>query len=79
MEFIEDRKSKIKKYHGDIGKIASEDRENTAAINEAIEQSNTSIIEAMQQEQEQHQQQYEAEEYNSGSGLNSQDDYCNNI
>jgi hypothetical protein len=79
LEFIEDRKSKIKKYHGDIGKIASEDRENTAAINEAIEQSNTSIIEAMQQEQEQHQQQYEAEEYNSGSGLNSQDDYCNNI
>ena len=78
LEFIEDRRSEIKKYQGDIGKIASEDRENTVAINDAIEQSNTSIIEAMQQqqEQEQHQQQqYEAEESNSGSGLNSQDEY----
>lgn len=78
LEFIEDRKSEIKKYHKNIGKIASEDRENTAAINEAIEQSNTSIIEAMQQQQEQHQQQqYEAEESNSGTWLNSQDEYHN--
>ena len=48
LEFIEDRKSEIRKYHENIGKIAPEDRENTA-INDAIEQSNTSIIEAMQQ------------------------------
>ena len=76
LEFIEDRKSEIRKYHEKIRKIASEDRESTAAINNAIEQSNTSIIEAIeqQQEQEQHQQkQYEAEEFNSDSGLNPQD------
>ena len=79
LEFIEDRKSEIRKYHGDIGKIASEDHENTVVINDAIEQSNTSIIEAMQQqEQEQYQeQQYEDEESNSYSGLNSQDGYHN--
>jgi hypothetical protein len=66
LEFIEDRKSEIRKYHENIGKIASEDRENTATINEAIEQNNTSIIETLQQ-------QYETEEFNSDPGLTSQD------